>query len=326
MAAGMWPLSHQQIVHPVTGKPISALATFFRAEDATPIIPYKDYNLGVPHPNPVPTSGYGIFPVVFLDVALSFYRYRVMTSGGVVIPGFDVTTVPIIGPSGGGGGGGPPIDPNALKTTGEVMFRFDNQPFAGYVRVNGRTIGSATSGATERANADTQPLFNHLWPFTRITLVGGAKGATAAVDWAANRQLTLPNMAGRAIVAADDLGAGVQNIISAATIAAGTPTDVGSTGGTERHALVEAEIPSHRHAGPTGNQDTDHTHQVPITSFPLNYAAGVSFIAAMISGGGISTSVQSANHAHSLLTQFTGGGGLHLNMQPSMLYFIYMKL
>lgn len=79
--------------------------------------------------------------------------------------------------------------------TGKVaMFARATAP-AGWVRLNGGTIGSATSGASERANADTHDLFVLLWnefDNTICSVVGG-RGTSAENDWVANKKLTLPD-------------------------------------------------------------------------------------------------------------------------------------
>jgi len=54
---------------------------------------------------------------------------------------------------------------------------------SGFVRANGRTIGSATSGATERANADAQALFEYLWNTDANLAVSTGRGASSNADW-----------------------------------------------------------------------------------------------------------------------------------------------
>ena len=54
---------------------------------------------------------------------------------------------------------------------------------SGWVRANGRTIGSVTSGGTERANADSEALFLYLWAADASLSVSGGRGANAADDW-----------------------------------------------------------------------------------------------------------------------------------------------
>ena len=71
---------------------------------------------------------------------------------------------------------------------------------AGYVRLNGRTLGNGASGGTERANADTEALFTYVYnacptlmsPFQAV-------GSDAAADYAANKTIVLPNLQGAAL-------------------------------------------------------------------------------------------------------------------------------
>jgi hypothetical protein len=77
----------------------------------------------------------------------------------------------------------------------------------GFVMVDGRTIGDATSGATNRANVDCQQLFLQLWlacDNTRCPVSGG-RGISAAADWAAHKTLTLPDHSGRGMAGRDNL-------------------------------------------------------------------------------------------------------------------------
>jgi hypothetical protein len=68
----------------------------------------------------------------------------------------------------------------------------------GWLLIDGKTIGSAASGATARANADTLPLYTFLWDFSAaavpiFTSTGAAstRGASAAADFAADKRLAL---------------------------------------------------------------------------------------------------------------------------------------
>lgn len=82
----------------------------------------------------------------------------------------------------------------------------------GWLIEDGKTIGSVTSGATGRANADTEDLFTHLWTqFTNTELViqtsGGAattRGASAAADFAANKRMPLFDSRSRFLRGADN--------------------------------------------------------------------------------------------------------------------------
>lgn len=85
-----------------------------------------------------------------------------------------------------------------VPTGARGSFYMTSAP-AGWIIGNGGTIGNAASGATTRANSDTQNLFNLFWAqFNDATLPiqtsGGApstRGASAAADWAANKRLTV---------------------------------------------------------------------------------------------------------------------------------------
>ena len=77
---------------------------------------------------------------------------------------------------------------------------------SGWVRANGRTVGRATSGGTERANADSEALFLYLWGADAGLGVSTGRGARPAADCAANKKIALPDWRGRAIGALADMG------------------------------------------------------------------------------------------------------------------------
>lgn len=87
---------------------------------------------------------------------------------------------------------------------------------SGWVVENGGTIGSASSGATTRANADTSALYAHLWDtYNNSTLViqsssgtPTTRGVSAAADFAANKRMPLFDVRGEFIRGWDD-GRGV---------------------------------------------------------------------------------------------------------------------
>lgn len=69
---------------------------------------------------------------------------------------------------------------------------------AGWLLVDGKTIGNAASGATSRANADTAALFAELWAFPGASVpiydntgAASVRGASAAADFAAGKRLPL---------------------------------------------------------------------------------------------------------------------------------------
>lgn len=136
---------------------------------------------------------------------------------------------------------------SSLIPTGARGSFYMNSPPPGWVVGNGGTIGSAASGATNRANADTQSLFNLFWAqFNDATLPiqtsGGAastRGASAAADWAANKRLTVFDLRTRYDRGAD-LGLG----FDASLVVGLTQAD---------------DVKPHAHTGTTNN-DGSHSH------------------------------------------------------------------
>lgn len=93
---------------------------------------------------------------------------------------------------------------SASRITGEMIQYAGTTAPSGWVNANGLTIGSAASGATSRANADTQALFTLLWtdwsdtwlPIYDSAGVLSTRGASAAADFAADKRMTVPNFEG----------------------------------------------------------------------------------------------------------------------------------
>lgn len=87
----------------------------------------------------------------------------------------------------------------AANPTGKLaMFAHTAAP-AGWLILRGNTIGDASSGANERAHADTQALFVHLWttfpdrPLFESNGTPASRGASALADFNAHKRLTLWN-------------------------------------------------------------------------------------------------------------------------------------
>lgn len=310
--AGFWNQSFQTI-QDVNGRPIvGAKAFFYAGGTTTPITVYQDYGQTTPHPNPLNTDGFGRFPAVYLDEDDDFFRFRLTTPGGVVL--VDADSIPIIGPSDGGGGAPPaPVDPNAVMKTGDLKARYGAGFLAGFVRGNARTIGSATSGASERANSDVQPLFEFLWNADATLVVLGGRGGSASADWVANKQITLPDFRGRAIVGLDGMGNTAAGVLTGATA-------LGWKGGAETVTLTTAQIPAHAH-DITITAAGAHTHGVPRGST----GGGDGAQNGGETGGNLPTT-SAGNHTHAASATSTGGGQAHANVQPSLAITIYIRL
>lgn len=91
---------------------------------------------------------------------------------------------------------------------GAVMEYFLSTAPDGWLFLDGKTIGDASSGATGRANADTLALYTGLWdsmdnaklPIQDSAGTPTTRGSSAATDFAAHKRLSLPNLCGRALI------------------------------------------------------------------------------------------------------------------------------
>lgn len=136
------------------------------------------------------------------------------------------------------------FDPNAQLQTGDVITRHGTGSRTGFVRANGRTIGSAASVADERANADCHALFVFLYVNDANLMVsGGRSPAGAEADWSANKTIALPDDRGRIEIGVPDMGS---VDITASRLAGGlVPSGgfvLGATGGEAGHVLAAAEV------------------------------------------------------------------------------------
>lgn len=173
---------------------------------------------------------------------------------------------------------------SGLVTGMEIDYVGTTAP-SGWVLKAGGTIGSATSGATERANADTEDLYTLFWNnyANAECAVSTGRGASAAADFAANKTLTLPDARGRVSVPAKT----------------GTFATRGANVGAETHTLTEAELPV----------VAGHTHD--INNYPDLSAVASGPNNALVYDAGGSTPTTSAGGF--------GSGSAHNNIQPSLI-------
>lgn len=308
--AGYWPRSRTQVSDINTGLPmVGARLYFYDGGTSTPLTVYTTSALSTAHTYPIVTDANGFWPnVFFTQEDGATYREKVTKSTGVVM--YDESNIPVIWQ--------PPAEPDAptidetgLHATGDIVASTKTGTRTGWLICNGRTFGSASSGADSAAN-DTEALFLELWSRGDITVSSG-KGASAAADWAANKTMTTPDMRGRAPFGIDQMGAAAP---------AGRLTgvvNVGSTGGAATVTLTEAQIPSHTHTGTTASNGA-HVHAKGFEPFATGSSGGA--------GGSIGNPVDTGSngdHAHTFTTNGTGGGGSHENMPPYMTWTWYIK-
>jgi hypothetical protein len=326
MAGTLFGLGLSQQIS-AAGAPLSgALLYIYEANSSTPVTTYSDFSLSTEQTFPIEADSAGRLPQIW--VADGSYRARLTTSAGVEV--FDEASVTAIGASSGssGGGGGSDVDTASVFNTGDPIWVPVSGTRTGWVRANGRTIGSGSSSATERANGDTQTLFEYLWNNFSNALcpVGGGRGSTAEADFNADKAIATYDMRGYGPFGLDDMGNS-----AAGRLAAGTPTAAGSVGGGETATIAQANLPSYNlvTSSITGSVATTITNGT-------NVVRSATFSGADTGGNDATFGVDTNNEDTISLADGTvtfggtvpsGGSGTALNkMPPYRLGSWYLKL
>jgi hypothetical protein len=141
--------------------------------------------------------------------------------------------------------------------TGDYLITLSNAYRFGYVPANDGTIGNAASNATNRANADTWPLYSLIWStfLNNWAPVSTGRGANAYADFLAGKTITLTRSLGRVIAGANPLSNTPQTfttaystsnfnliVASSALFTTGTPVQLINTGGALPSALTSNTI------------------------------------------------------------------------------------
>lgn len=276
---------------------------------STPQNAFYDSALTLPLPNPLTLDSDGNIPFFFL--ADGSIKVVLIDRHGTTKLSAD--NIPVYGSSSGGGGGGT-VDPTTVWQTGDLKPRYGTGVHTGFVRTNGRTIGSATSGASERANADCQALFLLLYTDTNLTVTPGPR-TNAAADWTANKTIALPDWRGRTIAGLDDMGNSAAGRLTATYFGAAA-TVLGAAGGEESQILLTANLPPYTPGGSITTDKVLKSNGVVITH-----------------GGGVGSTADGVQPGTGTLANlsFTGTaqGGTSTPIdktQPTMLATIYIKL
>ncbi len=311
------------------GSPLSGGKLFFiqAGTTSTPQNAYYDTALTLPLPNPVTLDAAGRVPAFYL--ADGQIKIRLTSATGVEQIVQD--NLLVIGPSSGGGGGGG-VDPTTVFQTGDCLWLPIQGTRNGWVRANGRTMGSASSGATERANADAATLFTYLWNNFSNTIcpVSTGRGANAAADFAANKTITLLDWRGYVPGGLDDMGNSAASRYTGVPVVSGDVTTAGSIIGEVTHALVAAEHASHDHD--VFLNDPGHTHNTGLTASGTAGGSGSGFavtgstVATSSSTTGITVRSASGGGGTQNKTNTQGSGTAHNNVQKTVLGTFYLKL
>lgn len=298
------------------------LYTIAAGTTSTPQNSYQDTGLTILNPNPLIGDSTGRLPQFFISDGV--IKLRLTDSKGTQL--FVGDNLLVVGASSGGGGGSP-VDPTTVLQTGQLALWYGTGVQSGFVRANGRSIGSSLSSATERANADTQALYSFLWNADPNLAVSGGRGASAAADWAANKNIALPDYRGRAIAGLDDMGNTAAGRLTA-TYFGTAATVLGAAGGLESRILTLAQLP-------TGITSRNAAQAISVLSVQTN----IPYNTGLDSGGGTGFTyiggaapaiagqiLSTTNSADINVTSNNTGGAAHATASPMMLATIYIKL
>jgi hypothetical protein len=237
--------------------------------------------------------------------------------------------------------------------TGDVKFKMTSVVDAGWLWMDGKTIGNAASGATSRANADTWELFLHLYKDQDNTLLPiqasngsasvrtttGTPDENALTDFNLNKRLPLPFANGCNFAALDNMGGTSRNLVTAAQ------ADVlGGRVGAETVPILRANLPAvnmtgsatdvadHRHHGLVGLTASESGGN-PVTSSTQGTRAAVSGansqnyeVKATNSEANVARTSLAGGHGHVTNTAL-GGSDTPLNkMPPTMFGYVLIKL
>lgn len=204
-----------------------------------------------------------------------------------------------------------PLGGNLGFSTGDLKMTLKSTADVGWVLANDGTIGNAASGGTTRANADTQALFTLLWTNVSNTYapVSGGRGASAVLDFNANKTIALTKMLGRALGIAG-AGSGL------------TARTLGQILGEEAHTPTLSEMFAHTHAATV--TDPGHIHTITaLTSTTLQNGA---FITPFNGTADTTANTSSATTGITVSNASQGGGSAFNVMQPTSFVNIMIKL
>lgn len=145
-----------------------------------------------------------------------------------------------------------------------------------------------------------------------FTVIGTQYGSADSTHF------SVPDCRGRTGVGRTDMG-GVDagNITNAGCGIVGTT--LGAAGGLQSVTLTTAQMPTHNHTGTTDGQNTTHTHPQDDRNTFVTATAGAQ--TQIWQGTSTQNTGNASNdHTHTFTTQNTGGGALHTNVQPTIIF------
>lgn len=310
--AGTFPGVANTQQNDLNGLPLSSclLTVYAGGSTSALAVTYQDIGLTIPSTNPLVGDASGRIPLFF--VPDGSYGLRLTDQNGIQTSGgFFYPSVPSIGASS-SGGGGTVVDPTTVFSTGDVKWRLEESTIAGWVRVNGRTIGNASSGASERANADTQALFVYVWSTyaDAICPVPGGRGSSALSDFNAGKQITLLDARGSAIFGLDDMGNSALGAFTGVPFSNGNATTGGSSAGENAFGLTQAQLPAVS-PGITVDASTAVWNTVALQSGLVAGGANQGAVTGAFNGGVTGANISNFNSKPGLV-----GGSINASIAP----------
>lgn len=146
------------------------------------------------------------------------------------------------------------------RNIGDINATIKSTANSGWLMLNGATIGDGDSGASGRANADTQSLFVMLWtdhsnnelPIQDSSGTLTSRGASAVDDFNAHKRLPLPDARGRVLVMKSTVGSDFDALSKAGGV---RTISINHVHAVNNHTH---DMQSHYHG--TGWADRGHTH------------------------------------------------------------------
>jgi hypothetical protein len=305
-AQGTVPIALSQVMN-ATGQPVVGAQLFIYQVGTVQQLQqvFSDPALTLPIANPMIADANGRLPMFYL--APGSVHVRLTDASGVVQ--FDYPSMLVIGAAGGSSSGGA-VDPSSIASTGDMKFRPTSESLVGWVKLNAQTIGSPTSGATGRANNDTQNLFVYLWNnFTNAKCpVSGGRGANGLADFQANKTIGLPDWRGRGPIGLDDMQNTPLGLLQALNVTSpgDTVTTPAALGGQAVHMMTNAEVAPHTH-GMTIN-DPGHQHGGTFISGGVTSQGGASGCCLVINGTtNLTQTAFTGLNSSNVLVNATGG-------------------